>query len=113
MLKLVWKVSGKPTGRYRGFEQRSWPTADYAGIERPAVMLLCKSEYVPRLVKDGDHDPISVCIADYGNPEDHGSFKWHRLIAKAFTLKEAKELAQRFLEKHPEYLPTEVKGDGK
>ena len=29
--KVKWKVASAPTGRYRSFERRGWPGADYEG----------------------------------------------------------------------------------
>lgn len=39
-VKLVWRVGEKPTGRYRSFHKRSWPSATYAGTEEFAGFMV-------------------------------------------------------------------------
>src|SRR5271169_6817934 len=103
MIKLKWKVASEPTGRYRSFEHRGWPGAEFE-TGRPAVALYCDDAYYPRNVKTGNHAPIKVCIADYTGEGRY--FKWRTLVSKPATLDAAKDLAQRFWNAHPEMLPS-------
>lgn len=98
-MKLKWKVSEAPTGRYRSFEFRHWPTAERG--DKMAVSLSCKNDYVPAAVKVGNHEPIRIYIAEYkiGVP----GFSWRQLREPAKTLKEAKARAQAFCDAHPDW----------
>lgn len=101
--KLTWRVASKPTGAYRSFFRRGWPTAeDKSG--NPLFRITCADDYVPSKVKTGDHAELSLWAADWrkNDGSDGGSFTWRRLKARAATLDEAKRIAQRFLDDHPE-----------
>jgi len=37
--KLVWRVGSEPTGRYRSFEKREWPSATFGKDGDLAVYL--------------------------------------------------------------------------
>lgn len=94
--KLVWRVAPPPTGRYRSFKSRAWPSASFADFS-PAAFLSCADAYEPRRVRDGSHGPISVRIADYST----FLFTWRRLKAKFRTLAEAKAAAAAFFKANP------------
>ncbi len=97
-MKLKWKVGEAPTGRYRSFEKRGWPCADFAD-GRCAAMIQCDDSYVPAAAREGNHAPLSVYIADYSAGK---SFKWRKLKLTAATLDEAKAIAANFWSKRPE-----------
>jgi len=107
--KLKWRVAPVPTGRFCSFEGRGWPSADVG--ERIMVDLDCEDEYVPAKVRVGDHKPIKVLVAEWYKKEERGdraAFEWRTLKKRAATLKEAKALAQDFVNRHPEYLGDEA-----
>lgn len=106
-VKLKWYVQPAPTGRYRSFERRGFPSADYANLpkELAAVRLHCKDCYIPSDVKIGNHSEIVISIAFWH--EDTQGFDWKQLKTKAKTLKEAKELAEDFINKYPHIQPKE------
>lgn len=107
-MKIKWKVSPAPTGRYRSFEHRSWPTGYYDSKEqKPAVFLSCKVDYRPHLVKVGDHPPITIIVLNHQDPESLPGWKRMQLTIPATTLAEAKERAQAFLDHHIEWWPVE------
>jgi len=109
-LKLKWRVDPVPTGRYRSFEKRGWPSAEYENQDA-AVALYCKNEYCPADVKTGDHAPITIRVAQWRPKEERakkGAFTWRQFKKQAKTLKEAKELAKAFLEAHPEFHPNQI-----
>ena len=100
-LKLKWRVQPQTTGRYKSFQRRGWPSADYHNGEC-AASLSCSDEYYPSEVKTGNHHPITIRIAFY-NVER--GFDWKTLTAKGTTLKEAKQIAEDFINKYPQIQP--------
>jgi hypothetical protein len=62
--KVVWHVAPVPTGRYRSFERRGWPTANYGKHGLIAASISCDDEYYPSDVREGKHAPLTVRIAD-------------------------------------------------
>jgi hypothetical protein len=107
MIKLQWRVADAPTGRYRSFQKRGWPSADFKGTDRSAAHIYCDDSYVPANAKSGEHRELTVTIADYSAHND--SFKWRTLKARFKTLDEAKAAAVAALEKHPDFIPQELK----
>jgi hypothetical protein len=104
--KIKWRVSSAPTGRYRSFQRRSWPTANYVTREEEiAVQILCEEDYVPSRVATGNHPPLTIWIADHSAKP---VWKWVTLTRPAATLKEAKERVAAFLAKNPHFAPTPV-----
>jgi hypothetical protein len=108
-MKLKWKVSEIPTGPYRSFDTRSWPSAeDEEG--NSIAMILSDSEYVPKNVKTGNHLPLSLCFADYSvDKVKEGAFKWKTLKRKFNTLKEVKKYMAEFVILYPQYFPNHEK----
>lgn len=103
-IKLKWEVAEAPTGMYRSFHKRNWPSAYING--KPAAHIRCEDEYIPRNVKTGNHAPLTVWIADHrasSNPNG-GTFKWRQLITTHATLQEAKAAAEHFLNANPQIL---------
>ena len=102
-LKLKWKIADKPTGRYAGFEKRGWPSAEFED-GRTAVQITCKSDYCIKSAKSGNHDELSVRVADYSVTP----WKW-RLMTQTFaTLESAKAGAVELFNKRPEFLPKPI-----
>lgn len=101
--KLKWRVGLVPVGKYRSFERRAWPTADYPE-ERTAVALYCEESYTPALARAGQHSEITIRVADHSV----SPFVWRTLKRRAQTLDEAKQIAEKFIEQHPEYRPKEL-----
>ena len=102
-LKLIWKVDEKPTGKFRSFERRGWPSADYENGNF-AVEILCGSEYVPADVREGKHGPLTLRIADYSRPSNVATGAgWTAVKSKNqfATLKEAKAAAVEILLAYP------------
>lgn len=106
-IKLKWYVQPAPTGRYRSFERRAFPSADYIGFPRAlaAASLHCKDDYVPADVKVGNHAEITIRVAMW-NKETNG-FNWVKIEQKAKTVKEAKQVAEDFINSNPECQPIE------
>src|SRR5208282_1286331 len=90
--KIRWKVDSAPTGRYRSFSKRGWPSADYANGDI-AAHILCEDEYIPSNIKEGKHAPLTVHVADWNIPPEErgkrGAFVWRKIKGTFATLKEA------------------------
>jgi hypothetical protein len=104
--KLVkWKASEPPSGRFRSFSTRAWPSAEYANGD-PAVSIYSTDEYRPADAKSGQHAPLTVMIADWGlSPEEkakRGAFVWRKMKGEFKTLAEAKAAAEKLLTANPQ-----------
>lgn len=99
-MKIKWRVSDASTGRYRSFDRRSWPSADYED-DRIAAQIYCVTgdEYRPRDVKTGKHGPLRVRVADYSMP---GGWSWKVMKSQFLTLQDAKDAFTRLIDKQPE-----------
>ena len=95
-----WRVSLVPTGQYRSFDHRSWPSADYSDGS-PAAHIVCEDEYAPSLVKEGKHGQLTIRVADYSATP----WKWRRMKGMFTTLTEAKAAFSTLLADHPELMP--------
>jgi hypothetical protein len=103
-IKLKWRVMERPTGRYGSFQKRGWPIADYTD-GRIAVQLRCEHEYTPQRARAVDGLVLTVIVADWSSPSNTRTgegFTWRTLKQRAVSLTEAKLLAARFLNAHPE-----------
>jgi len=104
--KLIkWKASEPPSGRFRSFSTRAWPSAEYANGD-PAVSIYSTDEYRPADAKSGQHAPLTVMIADWGlSPEEkakRGAFVWRKMKGEFKTLAEAKAAAEKLLAANPQ-----------
>lgn len=103
--KLKWKVGDAPTGRYRSFQERSWPSATYAGSELMAVSIFSDASYTPELAKNCERAPLTIQIADHSQIP----WVWRRLKKRVNSLDEAKELAMKALLASPNFIPEQFK----
>ena len=61
--KVKWVVDKPPTGRFRSFEKRGWPTAEYPdGSTCAALYAEDGGEYSPSRVKEGNHAPLLMKV---------------------------------------------------
>ena len=59
--RIIWKVDLPPTGKYRSFGRRAWPSAHYRDEqETPAVMITCKTDYSPQKAKEKKPCPVKA-----------------------------------------------------
>jgi hypothetical protein len=100
-MKLVWRVGSVPTGRYRSFDRREWPSAYWSNAEEsPAVRITCADEYTPSRAKAGDHQPLQVYVADFSMPSNKETgcgFTWRKMKKDFATLGAAKAAAESLL----------------
>lgn len=87
-MKIIWKVGEAPTGSYRSFQRRAWPTGEYED-GRIGFQILCEDDYIPARVKTGDHAELSLGFMDWTGPTP----TWRRLKRRFATLAEAKSAA--------------------
>lgn len=109
MPKLIkWKVDPAPTGPWRSFKTRSWPSSEYPD-GCPAGGIKCEDEYRPSDAKSGDHKPLKIFLIDYSKPD--GNCPWKRMVFSkpAATLKEAKERLEEYIRLHPEVMPAKYR----
>lgn len=108
MTKIIpkWQVSPAPEGRYRSFEKRGFPLAEYQN-GATCARIRCGDSYNPSRHKDATDLDLQVWIAVWGN----GTFKWKTLKKRASSIKEAKLLVSDFLNGnqrnqvvHPDYI---------
>lgn len=101
--KIIWRVSPAPTGRYRSFQQRSWPSASFESEDGKAAAHLVAEdgrEYRGIYLHQEDLGfklKVRVAIRAEGPP---GYWKWATLKARATSIKEAKELVKGFYSRY-------------
>lgn len=101
MAKLcTWKVDPAPTGKYRSFAHRGWPSADYAG-DRIAAKIYCEDDYEPQNARTGKHAALRLHVADYSVTP----WKWRKAKGEFKTIQEAKDALVKILLDHPELMP--------
>lgn len=101
-VKLKWKVDPPPTGRFRCFVKRGWPSATYP--DGSSAAYICSTEaYHGSYAQKGVElaFPLTIRIA-FHHPEEEwdekGAFTWRTMKVRAYSLEEAKTLAQTFIE---------------
>lgn len=57
-MKIKWVVGDKPTGPYRSFFYRGWPTG-WVG-DHLVFAILCEDSYVPANARTGKHQPLKL-----------------------------------------------------
>lgn len=57
-MRIKWRVGEKPTGPYRSFFFRSWPTGWVNG--HLVFAILCEESYVPARALEGAHPPLQL-----------------------------------------------------
>jgi hypothetical protein len=105
--KLIWRVDPAPTGPYRSFATRAWPSA-HDSQENPVARILCEDEYRPVNVREGRHRLLRVRVALKPIPgsvtEKKGlqGFTWRTIKGEFARLDDAKEAVQKLYDKHYE-----------
>lgn len=103
-MTIFWKVDHAPTGRYRSFFKRSWPTGWSDRAETyPVATIRCADDYRPAKVRTGDHAPLKVDVAirnDGAAAVDKGAFSWRTLKGEWKTVAEAKAASEKFYAEH-------------
>ena len=96
--KIYWRVAEQPTGPYRSFFKRGWPTA-YADKDCKTILfsLGCNDDYTADCARGLQaHQPLILHVARYDANCSVGRFKWLTFKEKHATLSSAKEFAEYF-----------------
>lgn len=104
-MKIKWKVSSTPVGRYRSFERRAWPTA-WIG-DSILASITCADDYSASRSREGRHAPLALFLYDYSKGVQNRSMR--KAIRSYATLDEAKAALPKLLDLHPEFIPVEGK----
>lgn len=108
-MKIKWKVDPAPTGLYRSFAHRGWPTAEFANGDN-AALIRCDDDYTPKRAKgEQPHAPLTVCVYDYRGASAMKHSKWLRmvLVKKFSSLADAKKAVAAFYAANPQFMPEE------
>lgn len=108
--KIKWKVGSPPTGRYRSFEKRGWPSATIGPDDQPIASITCEDDYTPQRAKGGGHGELTVSIAVWQPREGNtDTFKWRTMKQRYQSLDAAKRAAEDFIIKYPSTWPTQLR----
>lgn len=110
-MKMKWKVEPEPTGRYRSFSHRGWPSATYPNGDF-AGSIRCEDDYSGKRAKGLiPHKPLKVYVKVRCKTEEdvkkYGTFQTRRLLGEFATLPEAKAALERWCTLYPQTLPVE------
>jgi hypothetical protein len=103
--KLVWRVAPAPSGPYRAFALRSWPSAFFFRADGPvAATIGCSERYEPSRARTGQHPPLIVRVYDWrGRPGIPVTTL--RLKDTYPTLETAKAAVRELYRNHPHFIP--------
>lgn len=103
MSKLIWRHGEKPTGPYKSFQTRRWPSAFHHRADGPVAVHLLSEENVSYHVSIADSTKLLVRVADHRK----SPWTWRQLKARPLGLDEAKTLVKKFFEANPDWVPKE------
>lgn len=96
--KIKWRLGEKPTGRYRSFFKRGWPSGEYSdGSPAASIDHVDGIGYEPYIKES---ESLVIRVANY-HPN---GFDWVKLKARPSGLTAAKAVAQKFINEHHEIL---------
>lgn len=110
--KLTWRVDPAPTGPYRSFSHRAWPSADYPNGKTAACII--SADKVPY---EGFHRKetclnLKVRIAKWiKTDEGTDTFVWVVSRRSFSTIAEAKEGVNKLLESNPHLMHPEYRNE--
>lgn len=106
--KIKWVAQPKPTGPYRSFSQRGWPTGYYKEGSEPAFQIRCVDPYIPRNVKTHDHAELELWIADYRPREGQSptGWQWKKMKQMYFSIESIKHALPVILEFNHDLMPS-------
>lgn len=102
MIKIKWKVSSAPTGRYRSFDERAWPTAEYSDGTFCAY-ISCADEYTPERARGVNE--LIMHVADHSKTE----WPWLTVKERYKTLHEAKNALKEILKNNRTMMPIQYR----
>ena len=99
--RIVWRVGEKPTGPYRSFHYRSWPSASYPDKDGRLVAYLHAGHRVSYHPSEAETTILTVRVMNYKDEKP----EWRQLKIKPVGVTAAKELVAEFFKQHPDWLP--------
>ena len=102
VVKHRWRVAPPPTGPYRSFDRRGWPSAEYPD-GAICAHIVCEDEYRPERARTGKHRPLTLRVANHSVRP----WQWMRARGQFATLDEAKAALARILATAPSLAPPE------
>lgn len=103
--KLVWKNGDKPTGAYRSFAFRSWPTAT-VGRDGPIFASLGPETHDRSNIRKSYHPSkaeTTVLIVRIADHRGDGTWKWVQLKGRPVGVTAAKALVDTFIRANADY----------
>lgn len=102
--KIVWKNGDKPTGRYRSFAYRSWPTATI-GRDGPMLASMNPATNDRSNIRESYSSHIAETTTLIVRIADHraDTWKWVQLKGRPVGVTAAKALVVAFFERNPDY----------
>jgi hypothetical protein len=99
-----WKVSEPPTGPYRSFQKRGWPSAYYKDADESCcARVICDDDYTPARARgEEQHKALTVMIADHSTAP---RWKWRKVKRTFNNLSEVKEWLEAFIKRGENFLP--------
>lgn len=93
---IKWKVGDKPTGRFRTFQDRSWPMASRGDNVLAAIYPVEKESYSARVAETTE---VVIHVADHRQQP----WVWRRLVCRHRGVTSAKAAVQSFFELSPDW----------
>lgn len=102
--KLKWVVCPAPEGRFRSFEKRGFPSADYEN-GHSAAKIYCELAYHPEHRNSTDLQ-LTVYVAEWyvREVDNHVTFRWRKLTRQATSIAEAKKMVATVLKQNPHFV---------
>lgn len=109
-IKLKWKVDPAPTGPFKSFWKRGWPSAEYQNGECAAMIFCAKETEYKGSSRYEEGLSLKLKVAQwYTDANGNLTFRWRECKARYDSLDAAKKgaitvLAANLHCVHPEYL---------
>lgn len=104
-LKYKWKVDPPPVGRYRAFDRRHWPKAEYPDGQIQAF-IDCEEDYRSN-IEGKKHKPLTLMVFNYTD----GAQKRKTMRVKTAypTIEDCKIKLEELLAQFPSWVPQEFR----
>lgn len=104
--KYKWKVSPPPVGKYKSFQFRPWPTAEYPNGQLQAL-IQCADQYDPVRNRTGKHKPLTLLVFNY--TDGRQKRKTMRITMSYPTIDDCKLKLEDLLQQFPNWVPEEYR----
>lgn len=104
--KYKWKISPPPAGRYKSFEKRLWPTAEYPNGMIQAF-ISCEDQYDPTRNRTGKHKPLTLMVYNY--TDGPRKRKTMRITTSYPTIDDCKIKLEELMAQFPTWAPEEYR----